>query len=204
MLYYILETSPLQQFNISAGDYFMYVGDEELANAVKGGSERAFEELVRLYGGLIRAIVKYHLKSVPMWAEDCENDVLLSVWRNIDRFDPEKNTLKNWLGAVAKYRAINYKRKYIRELSGKELTEDITDESTAEVEILKRETRSEILSLLEGLNDTDREIFIRRYIMEQPVEEIAAASQQKPSWIYNRLSRGRKILRIKWSDYREE
>ena len=182
----------------------MYVSDEELANAVKGGSERAFEELVRLYGGLIRAIVRYHLKSVPMWAEDCENDVLLSVWHNIDRFDPEKNSLKNWLGAVAKYRAINYKRKYIRELSGKELTEDIADGSAADAELLKRETRSEILSLLEGLSDTDREIFIRRYIMEQPVGEIAAENNQKPSWIYNRLSRGRKILKIKWSDYREE
>ena len=139
-----------------------------------------------------------------MWQEDCENDVLLSVWRNIDRFDPEKNSLKNWLGAVAKYRAINYKRKYIRELSGKELTEDITDGMAADAELLKQETRSDIISLLDGLGDTDREIFIRRYIMEQGVGEIAAEKSQKPSWIYNRLSRGRKILRTKWSDYHEE
>ena len=182
----------------------MYVSDKELANAIKNGSERAFEELLRLYGGLIRAIVRYHLKDISMWQEDCENDVLLSVWRNIDRFDPEKNSLKNWLGAVAKYRAINYKRKYIRELAGKELTEDVADDMSADAEILKRETRSEILSLLEALAPADREIFIRRYILEQPVEEIAAVNKRKPSWIYNRLSRGRKILRVKWSDYHEE
>ena len=182
----------------------MYANDSELADAIKNGSERALEELVRLYGGLIRAIVRYHLKDISMWQEDCENDVLLSVWRNIDRFDPEKNSLKNWLGAVAKYRAINYKRRYIKELSGKELTEDITDKTSADAEILKQETRAEIISLLEGLNSADREIFIRRYIMEQPVEEIAAVKSRKPSWIYNRLSRGRKILRTKWSDYREE
>ena len=182
----------------------MYVNDAELANAVSHGSERAFEELLRLYGGLIRSIVRYHLKDVSMWQEDCENDVLLSVWRNIDRFNPEKNSLKNWLGAVAKYRAINYRRKYIRGLSGKELTEDIADKVSADAEILERETRAEIISLLDGLGDADREIFIRRYIDEQPVGEIAAANKQKPSWIYNRLSRGRKILRIKWSDYHEE
>ena len=204
MLYYIIEAPQIQQFNISAGDYFMYVSDPELAKAIKNGSERAFEELIRLYGGLIRAVVRYHLKSVPMWQEDCENDVLLSVWRNIDRFDPEKNSLKNWLGAVAKYRAINYKRKYIRELSGKELTEDITDGTAADAELLQEEVRSDIISLLEALEPADREIFIRRYIMEQPVGEIAAANMRKTSWVYNRLSRGRKILRTKWSDYREE
>ena len=203
-MYYILETSPNQQFKISAGDYFMYANDKELADAVKNGSERAFEELVRLYGGLIRAIVRYHLKDISLWQEDCENDVLLSVWRNIDRFDPEKNSLKNWLGAVAKYRAINYKRKYIRELSAGELTEDITDLKATDAEILRRELRSEIISLLDGLPPADREIFIRRYIMEQPVGEIAAVKSRQPSWIYNRLSRGRKILRTKWSDYREE
>ena len=182
----------------------MYANDAELANAIENGSERAFEELVRLYGGLIRSVVRYHLKDVSMWQEDCENDVLLSVWRNIDRFNPEKNSLKNWLGAVAKYRAINYKRKYIRELSGKELTEDITDGKAVDAEIMKQEIRSDILSLLEALTPADREIFIRRYIMEQPVEKIAAGKSRKPSWIYNRLSRGRKILRTKWSDYHEE
>ena len=40
-----------------------------------------------------------------------ENDILFSIWQNIDRFDANKNTLKNWIGAVSKYRAINYKRK---------------------------------------------------------------------------------------------
>ena len=182
----------------------MYANDAELANAIKNGSERAFEELVRLYGGLIRSIVRYHLKEVSMWQEDCENDVLLSVWRNIDRFDPEKNSLKNWLGAIAKYRAINYKRKYIKELSGKELTEDIAGGKAVDADLLKQEIRSDIISLLEGLNPADREIFIRRYIEEQPVGEIAAANKRTEAWIYNRLSRGLKILRTKWSDYHEE
>ncbi len=182
----------------------MYANDAQLARAVKNGSERAFEELIRLYGGLIRAIVRYHLKCMPQYAGECENDVLLSVWQNIDRFDPSKNSLKNWLGAVAKYRAVNYKRKYIRELSDAELTDEISGGQSADAELLANEVREEILSLLDDLSTADRDIFIRRFILEQPVEKIAAANGKKPSWVYNRLSRGRKVLRVKWSDYHEK
>ena len=182
----------------------MYANDAELARAVGEGSEEAFDELIRLYGGLIRSVVRYHLHCAPHLAEECENDVLLAVWQNIDRYNPQKNSLKNWLGAVSKYRAINYKRKYIRDISEKTLTDDMTDGMSADAELLAAEVRGEIMSLLDGLNSADREIFIKRFILEQPVGEIAAASGKKPSWIYNRLSRGRKILRLRWSDYHEE
>ncbi len=182
----------------------MYANDAQLARAVANGSEKAFEELVRLYGGLIRSVARYHLKSMPQYAEECENDVLLSVWQNIGRFDPSKNSLKNWLGAVAKYRAINYKRRYIRELANGALNENMTDGQSADARLLAEEVRGEIESLLAALSDADRDIFIRRFILEQPVAEIAAVRGKKPSWVYNRLSRGRKVLKVKWSDYHEK
>lgn len=173
----------------------MDITDNELARQVVRRDEQAFTELIKRYGGLIRAIVKYHLREISMWQEDCVNDILFSVWQNIDRFDAEKNTLKNWIGAVAKYRSINYKRKFYRELTAQELNEDITDGKTVDAALMREEIRQEIVSLLSGLNPADREIFINRYIRGQSVEEIAAASEKKPSWIYNRLSRGRKKLR---------
>ena len=85
----------------------MDINDAELARRIVRGDEEAFEELIRRYGGLIKAIVRYHLKDMPYLREDCVNDILFTVWRNINRFDAGKNALKNWLGAVAKYRALN-------------------------------------------------------------------------------------------------
>lgn len=99
----------------------MYKTDEDLARFVASGDEYAFEELIRRYGGLIKSIVRYHLRDISMWQDDCINDILFKIWQNIDRFDAEKNNLKNWIGAVAKYRAIDYKRKYYRELTAGEL-----------------------------------------------------------------------------------
>lgn len=131
-----------------------------------------------------------------------------TVWQNIDRFDAGKNTLKNWIGAVAKYRAINYKKKFYRELTAGELTEDITDGKEIDADILRQEIEGEVISLLSGLSDKDRGIFIKRYIMDKSVTEIAADENKDTSWVYNRLSRGRKKLRRtyggKWSDCHEK
>ena len=186
----------------------MDITDNELARLAAGKNEKAFEELVRRYGGLIKSIVCYHLKDISMWQEDCINDILFAVWQNIDRFDADKNSLKNWIGAVSKYRAINYKRKFCRDLTAGELSEDITDGKGADADILRREIESETISLLSGLKPEDREIFIRRYIKDRSVSDIAAETAHEESWVYNRLSRGRKRLRRiyaeKWSDYCEK
>ena len=181
----------------------MDIDDAELARRIVRRDKEAFEELIRRHGGLIKAIVRYHLKDLPALCEDCVNDILFSVWRNINRFDAEKNSLKNWLGAVAKYRALNYKRKFYRDLTAGELDENIADEKEIDADILRREIEEETMSLLSGLCEEDRELFIRRYIMDQSIEVISEAADKKPSWVYNRLSRGRRKLRRiyggKWS-----
>ena len=186
----------------------MDMTDTELARRICRRDEAAFTELIKRYGGLIKAIVRYHLSGISMWQEDCVNDILFTVWQNIDRFDADKNTLKNWIGAVAKYRAINYKKKFYRELVAGELTEDITDGKEIDADILRQEIEGEVISLLSGLSDKDRGIFIKRYIMDKSVTEIAADENKDTSWVYNRLSRGRKKLRRtyggKWSDCHEK
>lgn len=174
----------------------MDISDNELVRRIIIRDEKAFAELTHRYGRLVKAIVKYHLRDISMWQEDCVNDILFTIWQNIDRFDAQKNTLKNWIGAVAKYRSINYKRKYYRELLQQELSEDIADGNNVDANLMRKEIEQEIISLLSGLSPGDREIFINRYIRSQSVDEIAAAVNKKPSWIYNRLSRGRKKLRV--------
>ncbi len=162
--------------------------EEELVRKVARRDEDAFCELLRLYAPLIKAIVRYHLKMLPMWQEDCINDVYFSLWRNITRFDPEKNSLKNWIGAVAKYRAIDYKRKYV-------FSEEYEESGAEDKAFLKRELEEETRELLGNLSAEDREIFVRRYIMDENIDDISRAVGKKSSAVYNRLSRGRRKLR---------
>lgn len=173
----------------------MYRDDGELVKSISSGDENAFEELIRCYGGLIKSIVRYHLKDISMYQEDCINEIFLKIWQNIDKFDSKKNSLKNWIGAVAKYRSIDYKRKYCRELMTEELNEDISDKNNACQEMLKQEIYEEIYLLLSHLKENDRDIFIKHYIKGFSISDISKVYGKNSSWVYNRLSRGRKRLR---------
>lgn len=174
--------------------------DEKLATGLAARDEKALEALIEKYGGLIKAIVSRHLSRMPSHIGECVNDILFSVWSNIDRFDPGKNSLKNWIGAISKYKCIDYKRKYFKELCSEELSpEDLSPDAAAEGgaedALIQKETMAEIMSLLSCLKPRDRRLFYRRYILSEPVREIAEKSGEDPAVIYNRLSRGRKKLR---------
>lgn len=54
----------------------MDMTDTELARRICRRDEAAFTELIKRYGGLIKAIVRYHLSGISMWQEDCVNDIL--------------------------------------------------------------------------------------------------------------------------------
>ncbi len=44
------------------------------------------------------------------------NDVLLAVWEHIEGNNSDKSSLKNWIAGIARYKAIDCKRKYLRYL----------------------------------------------------------------------------------------
>lgn len=128
-----------------------------------------------------------------MYEEECIDDVLLAIWENIDYFDKNKNTFKNWIGAISKYRAINYKKKYIRE----NLNEEIEENSKIYFDnnLLKKELEEDIEELLSNLNEKDKEIFKKYYIEDIELEIIAKEFNTNVDNLYNRISRGRKKLR---------
>ena len=48
--------------------------------------------------------------------DECINDVLLAIWNNINSFDEERSTFKNWIMGIARFKSIDYKRKYLKHL----------------------------------------------------------------------------------------
>ena len=43
--------------------------------------------------------------------DECVDDILLIVWYNINSYDENRGKFRNWLISVAKFKAIDYKRK---------------------------------------------------------------------------------------------
>ena len=175
--------------------------DDKIVAGIIKKDQKAVELLVDEYGGLIWSIVKFHLSVFEVYQEECRNDILLAIWQNIDRYDANKNSLKNWIGAISKYKCIDYKRKYYKELRLEALDETIPDTKNT----FEQTMQNEIDSLLSGLSPGDRELFYRHYILGEKVETIAKDFHKSSGYFYNRLSRGRKKLKqnLRRSDYFE-
>lgn len=156
---------------------------------IKKKKEKGMELLIDNYRGIITAIVRRHLGVLTNYEEECVDDVLMSIWDNIKSFDSSKNTFKNWICAISKYKAIDYKKKYLSKIEYVDMSEEIyyIDE-----ELLKSEMEEEINDILSYLNESDRRLFKEHYLKGEPLEEIAIKNNTKVSNLYNRLSRGKK------------
>ena len=177
--------------------------DEHIVAGILKKDERALDQLIDKYGGLIKSIVSFHLYMDYGYQEECMNDILMILWDKIDQYNPEKNSLKNWIGAVCKYRCINYKRKYYREQFD-ELDDSLQLDNNPERIILEEELSDETESLLTALSKKDREIFRKRFLKDESIDDISKSMKLAPSVIYNRISKGKKKIKKFWGGRYEE
>lgn len=168
--------------------------DALIIKYIKKKNEKGLELLLENYGGLIKAIVQNHLKDMSFYNDECMDDILLSVWNNINSFDG-RGSFKSWVCVISKFKAIDYKRKYFKLNSLEDVDSlDIADKSNLLDDIIYKEFKEEVHSLLNNLKETDKSIFVKYYLEDKKIEEVAVEMDMNKGKIYNRLSRGRKKL----------
>ena len=89
----------------------MIITEHNVVQHLRRKNEKAITFIIHVYGGLISSIIKRHLNYQQQDYEECLDDVLLSVWNHIECFDASKNSFKQWIAAIAKYKAIDYRRR---------------------------------------------------------------------------------------------
>ena len=166
--------------------------DALIIKYIKNKKEAGMDMLIENYRGLVTAVIRKHLGVLVNYEEECVSDVFLSVWDNIKSFDKNKNSLKNWICAIAKYKAIDYKRKYLSKIETVDLSNEIYYVDT---ELIKLEIEEEVEDILSYLSERDRDLFINHYLEGEDLESIALKNNTKVSNLYNRLSRGRRKIR---------
>lgn len=177
----------------------MKINEENYMDQLQKHNERALLYVIDEYGGLLNAVICKSLFRMQGYQEECMNDVLLAIWDHIDSFQPEKNSFKNWIAAIAKYKAIDYLRKYQKEQMEVSLETaecDCIMESKLPAVADADEISEEMEELL-CLSKRDRDLFLRLYVEEESVEEISQSAKLSKSVIYNRLSRAKKKLRAR-------
>lgn len=177
----------------------MKINDNNLIRALKRQDPAAIEYIIDRYGPLLKAVLLRNLCEYGERWEECFNDVLMALWTHPERFEEKRNQLKNWLCAIAKYKAIDLLRRERRAERGRVPLDDsqwaaIADEA-GNVEGIADSSMEELQRLLCCLRPEDQELFVRRYGLEQPVEQISAETGMPRDLIYTRISRGKKKIR---------
>jgi RNA polymerase sigma factor (sigma-70 family) len=167
--------------------------ERNIVEQIKIKNEESITFVLQTYGGLLNAIIRRYLRGNQQDIEECLADVLVSIWFHIDSFDPAKNEFKQWIAAIAKYKAIDYVRKHEKE---KKYVNKVELDGKTSGQLFKEPSVVvDLDSMLNGLSDVERTIFEKYYVEGVPSREIATHFKAKESWVHNKLSRGRKKLK---------
>ncbi|MCZ8534668.1 RNA polymerase sigma-70 factor, ECF subfamily [Paenisporosarcina quisquiliarum] len=169
----------------------MRVTEQNVVQQIKYKNEDSISYVLQSYGGLLNTIIRKYLQGNQQDIEECLADVLVSIWFHINSFDSTKNEFKQWIAAIAKYRAIDYVRR--SEKSKQYISKFELEEASSQS--ISKQSEFDITYLFNKLNSTERSIFEKYYVEGVSSKEIANEFQAKESWVHNKLSRGRKKLK---------
>lgn len=89
----------------------MAINEDNVLLELKKRNTKALEYIINTYSNLVFKVVINVLGNDNYEsAKECLNDIYLLVWNKNQLYNPEKASFKNWLLAVSKYKAIDYKR----------------------------------------------------------------------------------------------
>lgn len=173
----------------------MKISEENFISRLKQRDEKALEYVIDNYGWVMKTVVKKHLFNLESYQEECMNDIILLIWNNIHKFDETKSSFKNWVATISKYKSIDYLRKYKNSIDNDNIDDlNIASKYDVHEEIIKDQLSKELDDILSQLKPKDKELFMKLYIKQQDIDEVAADMGISKNNVYIRLSRGKKKL----------
>lgn len=171
----------------------------DIVKGLKNKDEEALYWLVDLYSNLIYGVIRSILDNSheESYIDQCYNDVMLTIWFNIKKYDENKGKFKNWLISVVKFKAIDFKRTSNRLYRNQELKDTDTYSDDLINNLISKENYTTLLKIINSLDEPDKSIFRQRFIEDLDVKTICKNLNISKSNLYTRISRGKwKIKKI--------
>jgi RNA polymerase sigma-70 factor (ECF subfamily) len=147
--------------------------DVELVERVAAGDTEALRELYERFGSLLFGMA-LRVVGDRQAAEECTQDVFVSVWRGAGRFDPERGSVSTWLIAIARNRAVDLVRRRAARPADPHAEIERRDESPDAAELVAAaETSSNVAAALAELPAPQREVILLAYFQGLSHSEIA-------------------------------
>lgn len=183
------------------------VEDLRLMEALRGGSNPAYEQLIHRFQQPVYALA---LRLLDDQGEACDvvQEVFLKVFRNIGSFRGQ-SSLKTWIYRITVNEAHNARRWFFRHRRREVELDHSPDDARDWKDIIPdrgrspfdaafdREQHVMIEAALERINPIFREAVVLRDIMDLSYEEIAEVLGVSLGTVKSRILRGREALREK-------
>jgi RNA polymerase sigma-70 factor (ECF subfamily) len=172
------------------------MNDNAIIRLVQEGNTEAFSELVQKHHNKLLSFI-YRLVKDHQATEDIGQEVFLSAYKSLARFDPERGTpFVAWLYIIARNRCAGYLRRHrgfrnallddYHHLSG--------DTATAEEVLMRNEELQALTASLEDLPDPFR-ITIIKSLQGASLHEIACEYGIPLSTVKSRLFRAKEKIK---------
>ena len=166
----------------------------ELLTRCGRGDAKAFRKLYdttsgRLYGSALR------ITRGEVLASDAVHDAMLEVWRNADRYDPNRGNADAWLVSLVRYRAVDIVRKRGREIAGVETPEQIDEAPDAFCRLVTTAEGIALRTCLEKVALSQRRLVLLSFVEGLTHREIAARMGQPLGTVKSSIRRTLLALR---------
>ena len=172
--------------------------DRALVGRVCEGDGAALEALYGRYGRACFALARRILAD-EQFAQDCVQEVFLTVWRDASRFDPARGGVSSWLLSMTHHKAVDAVRReenLRKRRTGADALEgqesDAPDVDDAVWSLLRRER---VRAALATLPDVQREALTLAYFGGYTQREIAGLTSTPLGTVKTRMLAGMRRMR---------
>jgi RNA polymerase sigma-70 factor (ECF subfamily) len=168
--------------------------DREILLLLRSSPSDGLHEAVRKYRSYAAAIIERVLRGRDQDVEECLEDAFVAVWKTAES-GKEIRSLKGCLAFAARNTAISRYKKLRREQTVDISALELPSEEDVILDFENRINSETVQQMVLSMDEPDREIFVRKYFLMEPVREIARRTLLDEIQIKNRLYRGRQKLR---------
>lgn len=164
--------------------------DESLAMAVARWQEEALAEIYRRHAGAVFGLARRLLYDGRL-AEEVAQEVFVRLWREPERFDPSRGSLRSFLLAVTHGRSIDLLRsetsRRAREQGSKQTAEAGYD---LEQEVFDLTTAEQVREAVAKLPPNERRAIELAYFGGHTYREVAAVMNEPEGTVKSRIRAG--------------
>ena len=172
--------------------------DEQIINAIKFSPQTGIDYAIQVYGGAVKVICRAILAAYGNEdIEEAVSDTFFALWRDIEKYDSNKASLKSYIYGIARNCANNRARR-IRN-RGKTIPIEnaaaVCPVQDIEHEALGKINADIMLDIISRMKPPQGRVFIYKYIHGMSIKEISEKLCLKEKDVQNILYRGRKKLK---------